>query len=312
MPALHLPQDHGLIASYPQLAHRLEAHGYSGLWVGEVNGLDAVSSASLAAVGSTSAEIGVLLNVFTRAPSTLAMTASTLAALAPGRMNIVLGVASPLLVERWNGITYRQPFARLHDYLMFVRQALEGARVKGNFETFTTSGFAVTPPAVPPRLLLAVCGPLGLRLAAEEADGVVLNWMSASDLDRVEPLPRHRSQVSVVVPVCATPDRTVMESVMRPIVGDYLNAPAYAEQQRRLGRGEALLQMWERWDAGDRAGAHAALPSDVLDQLVVTGTPAECVTKLGDFERATGARAIATFFPPPGVSFEDCALTAFR
>lgn len=47
---------------------------------------------------------------------------------APGRSNVVLGVAWPLLVERWNGIPYTRPFARLRDTLRFLRLAFAGGR----------------------------------------------------------------------------------------------------------------------------------------------------------------------------------------
>ena len=101
MPAVHIPQDAETLPEYQDLAGRLERAGYDRMWVGEVNDVDAVSAATLAAIGTESARIGLFLNTFTRAPSTLAMTASTLAWLAPGRAQIALGVGSPLFVERW-------------------------------------------------------------------------------------------------------------------------------------------------------------------------------------------------------------------
>lgn len=309
MPAVHMPDDAASVHRFPELAGALEAAGYGAVWTGEVNRIDAVTVATLAAVGTRHAEVGVLLNVFTRAATTLSMTAATLADVAPGRVNVVLGVASPLLVERWAGIPYRQPYAHLRDALRFVRAALTGERVRGDFATFASDGFTLSaPPATPPKLLVAACGPRALALAAEEADGVVLNWLTAADLDRVEPLPTDRSRVSFVVPVCPTTDRAEMELRMRPVLADYLQAPAYAEQQRRLGRGDALTPMWRAWAAGDRRGAHAALPSSVLDDLVVWGDRATCRDRLGEMERSTGARPIATFFPPPGTDFAAAVL----
>jgi alkanesulfonate monooxygenase SsuD/methylene tetrahydromethanopterin reductase-like flavin-dependent oxidoreductase (luciferase family) len=51
--ALHLPQDPELVARYPTLVESLEAHGYGGMWVGEVNGSDAASAAAVAATRTT-------------------------------------------------------------------------------------------------------------------------------------------------------------------------------------------------------------------------------------------------------------------
>jgi probable F420-dependent oxidoreductase len=289
--AIHLPNERALLPRYVQLAGRLEADGYDGLWVGEVNNLDAVVPATLAAIGSTRAAVGALLNVFTRGPATLAMTAASLATVAPGRMHVVLGVASPLLVEQWNGIAYRHVSSRLRESLRFVRAAVDGRRC--------ANGFALAdPPPVPPALLVAACGPRALELAATEADGVVLNWLAPGDIQKVGPLPPARSRVFLAVPVCPSPDPAVVDRVMRPVLGDYLNAPAYAQQQRRMGRAAALRPMWEAWDRGDRRGAHERLPRALIDELVVSGTPAECRARLDGIEATTGVRVIATYFLP--------------
>lgn len=287
------------------MAAAIETAGFDGVWVGEVNDLDAVVPATLAAVGTETAAVGVLLNTFTRAPTTLAMTASTLAACAPGRAHVVLGAASPLLVQRWNGIPYERPFARLRDCLRFVRAALTGERVDGAFETFSTSGFRLPhPPDPAPSLLVAASGLRALQLATEEADGVVLNWIDPMvDLDAVHPLPEQRNRISVVLSVCPSRDQAIVREVMTPILTSYLNVPAYAEQQRRLGRGDALAATWEAWSRGDAAGAAKALPDSLFDAFVVSGDPNECRDRLDEIERVTGARIIATYFLPPDADF---------
>ena len=157
-------------------------------------------------------------------------------------------------------------------------------------------------------MLVAACGPRSLQLAAHEADGVVLNWLTAADLDRVDPLPHDRSRVSLVLPVCVTTEPAIVDAVMRPVITDYLNAPAYAEQQRRVGRGAALEPMWSAWARGDRKDAYAQLPSAILDELVISGHPNQCREQLDTIERRTGVRAIATYFLPPGAGFVETAL----
>jgi alkanesulfonate monooxygenase SsuD/methylene tetrahydromethanopterin reductase-like flavin-dependent oxidoreductase (luciferase family) len=34
--------------------------------------------------------------------------------------------------------------------------------------------------------------------------------------------------------------------------------------------------MWKAWEAGDRKAATAAIPDDVVDALIVHGTPQQC------------------------------------
>ena len=37
-----------------------------------------------------------------------------------------------------------------------------------------------------------------------------------------------------------------------------------------------MAEHWERWAAGDRAGSLEAIPEQVVDDLIVNGTPEEC------------------------------------
>jgi probable F420-dependent oxidoreductase len=307
--AIHIPQDAETLPDYPRLVQMAEASGYDRLWIGEVNDVEAVSAATMAAQGTRHAQIAVFLNTFTRAPTILAMTASTLARLAPGRTQIVLGVGSPMFVERWNGIPYRDVHSRLRDTLRFLRIALAGGRISTEFPTIHSDGFVLAShPDPPPSLLVAASGVRALELAAREADGVVLNWITAGDLERIRPLPQDRRSVSLVVPVCPTTDRKLMDQIMRPVVANYLRIPGYAKQQRRVGRAAMLEQMWAAWTSGDAASARAALPSAVLDEFVLWGEPTACRAQLSDIEDRTGVRVIATYFLPPGTAFSEVAL----
>jgi probable F420-dependent oxidoreductase len=309
MPSAYIPQDSDTLRQYADLAGRLEASGFDRMWIGELNGADAVSAATLAAVGTREAQIGVFVNVFTRAPTVLAMTAASLAQIAPGRAQLVLGVGSPLFVERWNGIPFDRTFERLRDTLRFLREALTGERVRGPFASIVSDGFSLEDrPPSPPELLVAATGPRALALAASEADGVALNWVLPGDLDRIDPLPRDRRAVAIVVSVCPTDDWELVDATMRSTMANYFRIPAYAEQQRRLGRTDVLEPMWKAWDAGDAVAARAALPDALIDEFVVWGEASACRERLDEIERETGARVVATFFPPDGTTFEAAAL----
>ncbi|MGH9083684.1 MAG: LLM class flavin-dependent oxidoreductase, partial [Acidimicrobiales bacterium] len=76
--------------------------------------------------------------------------------------------------------------------------------------------------------------------------------------------------------VVPEPDVDAARAIGRRMVAAYLNVPAYAEFHRWLGRGPLLQPMWDAWGAGDRRGALAAIPDQVVDDLVVHGSPEEC------------------------------------
>jgi alkanesulfonate monooxygenase SsuD/methylene tetrahydromethanopterin reductase-like flavin-dependent oxidoreductase (luciferase family) len=294
------------LSELPAISKYIERLHYSAIWIGEVNILDSVVPASIVACHTDSILIGPLFNVYTRAPTNVALSGSGLAHAAPGRVALVLGASSPVLVERWNGIAYVRPYDRVSDYLKFLRAAFSGERVKAEFRTFTSSGFSLDdPPLTPPRVFVAAAMPRMMALASDQADGVVLNWVAPHDLDHFDSLRCPRDRVWLSMIVCPTTDRTFLDSSVRPLIADYLAIPAYANLQRRAGREPALASMWERWATGDRSGARSQLPNSVIDELIVSGEPEECGRWIRSAERRHGIQIIATVLMPESMDYHD-------
>jgi alkanesulfonate monooxygenase SsuD/methylene tetrahydromethanopterin reductase-like flavin-dependent oxidoreductase (luciferase family) len=99
--------------------------------------------------------------------------------------------------------------------------------------------------------------------------------------------------------VCPTPDAAHARAVGRRLIAAYLTVPAYAAFHRWLGREPVLGTMWERWAAGDRKGALAAIPDAVVDELVVHGTPEECRVKVQAYADAGVTVPVMALLPTP-------------
>ena len=76
--------------------------------------------------------------------------------------------------------------------------------------------------------------------------------------------------------VCPNPDAEQVRAMARFAVNTYLNVPVYAAFHEWLGREDVLQGMWSRWREGDRKGAAAAIPDEVVDDLIVHGPPEKC------------------------------------
>jgi alkanesulfonate monooxygenase SsuD/methylene tetrahydromethanopterin reductase-like flavin-dependent oxidoreductase (luciferase family) len=76
--------------------------------------------------------------------------------------------------------------------------------------------------------------------------------------------------------VLPSEDRDAVRHLGRRMIAEYLNVPVYAAFHDWLGRGDLLKPMWDAWKAGDRAGATESIPDEVLDALVVSGSPGQC------------------------------------
>ena len=261
------------------------AAGYTDAWSSEAEDTDGFTPLTLGAAWEPDLRLGVAIaSAFTRGPALLGQSVAALAEAAPGRFAFGLGTSSEVIVEQWNGIAFDPPYARVRDTLAFLRLALSGEKVTADFQTFSVRGFRLSRPvASPPPFSLAALRPGKLRLAGMEADGVILDWLSADDvatsLAEVRAGARAASgagardtgEVVARIFVVPEPDPSVATTVARRMVAAYLTLLAYAAFHRWLGRVPLLQGLWETWAAGDRTAAIGSIPDEVVDALVVLG-----------------------------------------
>ena len=273
-----VPFDDVPLAEHLDWYRRLEALGYTDVWTGEANSADGFTPLALAAVAGDRLQLGTaVVPVYTRGPGLLAMQAATMAELAPGRFALGVGSSSDVIVERWNATPFTDPYKRVRDTVRFLRQALTGEKVDAEFETSTVRGFRLGRPVdKPPRIYVAALRAGMLRLAGREADGAILNWLSAEDVATVAPEVGAGKDIVARIFVCPTEDTARARTVGRIGIAAYLNVAVYAAFHEWLGRGPLLEPMWSAWRAGDRKAAVAAIPDEVVDALIVHGSPEEC------------------------------------
>jgi probable F420-dependent oxidoreductase len=276
-------------AGVPLHEHRdwileLQDLGYTDLWSSEADGADGFTPLVLASTWAPSLRLGVaIIPAFTRGPALLAQTAASLASAAPGRFVLGLGSSSNVIVERWNGIPFEEPYKRTRDTLRFLRAALGGQKVSETYDTFAVDGFRLNlPPIEPVPVLVAALREGMLRLAGREGDGAIINWLSADDVAKVAPIVAGASatgapkEIVARIFVAPSTDREAVHRGARFMIAAYLNVGVYAAFHEWLGRGPVLEPMWKAWQAGDRKAALDAIPDGLIDELFVWGTPEQC------------------------------------
>jgi probable F420-dependent oxidoreductase len=295
------------LAEQREIITGLPALGYTDAWSSEVNGADAFTPLALAAQWAPGLRLGTAVApIYTRGPAVLAMSAATLAALAPGRFVLGIGTSSPAVVERWNAAELTRPYQRARDMLRFLRQALTGAKVTERYETFAVDGFRLEPaPATPPALALAALRPQMIKLAAAESDAVITNWLAPSDVPTVRAVAGPGRELVARIFVCPTPDAELARTIARRMIAAYMTVPAYAAFHEWLGRGEAMRPMQEAWAAGDRKGALAAITDEVVDDLVVHGAPGACRERVAEYQAKGLDTPVISIVPPPGSSVAE-------
>jgi probable F420-dependent oxidoreductase len=266
----------------PLIEHRewfeeLADLGYTDAWTAESDGVDGFTPLVLATAWAPQLRVGTaIIPVFTRGPALLAQSAAALAEAAPGRFALGIGASSDVIVERWNGIPFEQPYYRTRDLVRFLRRAFTGEKVDAEFDTFTVRGFRLGRPlAVIPPILVAALRPGMLRLAGREGDGAIINWLAASDVEKVVAEVGKGKEIVARIFVFPSEDTDTVRTLGRRMIAAYLNVPVYAAFHQWLGRGPLLEGMWTAWQAGDRKAALAAIPDEVVDELVLHGSASQ-------------------------------------
>jgi probable F420-dependent oxidoreductase len=293
---LPLPEQRQIITALPVL-------GYTDVWSAELNGIDAFTPLTLAAQWAPQLRLGTaIVGIYTRAPVALAVSAGTLAALAPGRFVLGIGTSSQVAVEQWNGIPFEKPYQRSRDMLRFLRTALSGAKISQEYETFSVQGFRLDPaPEVPPALALAALRPGMVRLAARESDAAITNWLAPSDVPAVRQAAGPDCELVARVFVCPTTDLDLARFIGRRAIAAYLTVPVYAAFHEWLGRGELLAPMQAAWAQGDRRGALALIPDELVDELVIHGPLPACRERIAEYQAQGLDTPVIGLLPLPDV-----------
>ncbi len=310
VPQLGLP-----LLEHAELVRRLPDFGYTDIWSAETNGTDAFTPLTLASTWEPTLRLGTaIVPVFTRGPALIAMSAASMAAVAPGRFVLGLGASSPVIVGNWNGIDFAEPFKRTRDVLRAVKTALAGDRVDGEFDTFTVQRFKLEQaPAAPPPIMLAALRPQMLRLAGREADGVILNWLASYDVTRcLDSVANPDADVIARIFVCPSADPQYARTLGRTLISTYLTVPAYAAFHDWLGRGDAMRRMHDIWATGDRKGAAAAVPDEVVDDLVIHGSPEDCREQVQAYAEAGVRTPVIAMLPTPETATPEGITDAVR
>ena len=279
--------------------------GYTDVWSAESDGADAFTPLALAAAWEPRLRLGTaIVPAFTRSPALMAQSVGSLATAAPGRFAFGIGTSSNVIVEKWNGVPFVEPYQRVRDMVRFLRLALTGEKVTQHYDSFDVTGFKLgVVPEVTPKILVAALREGMLRLAGREGDGAIINWLAAEDVPKVAAIVNAQGDDREIVCrifVCPSEDTETVRQAAKFAIAAYLNVPVYAAFHEWLGRGPALRGMWDAWQAGDRKGALASIPDEVVDELIVHGSAAACrarIQKYFDLGVTTSSLAIMPLAP---------------
>ncbi|MEM8747698.1 MAG: LLM class F420-dependent oxidoreductase [Actinomycetota bacterium] len=277
----------GPLHSHREKLAELADLGYTDIWSAESDGADGFTPLAMAAAWEPRLRLGTaIIPAYTRSPALFAQSVASMADAAPGRFAIGIGSSSNVIVERWNGVPFEEPYKKVRDVVRFLNDALEGEKIKQAYDTFEVNGFRLgVRPEQKPKILVAALREGMLRLAGRESDGTIINWLAPDDVPTVagivnEAAGGEEREIVCRIFCCPSENTEAVRGAAKFAIAAYLNVPVYAAFHEWLGRGDQLGGMWEAWKAGDRKAALAEIPDEVVDDLIVHGSPAECRARI--------------------------------
>jgi F420-dependent oxidoreductase-like protein len=284
-----------------------ERLGAASVWVPEFWGHDALTPLGALAQATGSIRLGTaIVQVGTRTPAMLAMSAMTLQHLSGGRFVLGIGTSGPQVMEGWHGVPFARPVTRTRETIEIVRMVTRGDRLSYRGEAFELplpggEGKALRSAAAPVHvpIYVASLGPANLRLTGELADGWVGNSFLCESADvfldeiaaGARAAGRSPSDIDVTVAVsCEFTDD--LEAAGRRHAEGYaftfgaMGSGAtnfYNRAFARQGFGSAVAEVQRLWLAGDRDGARRAVPTEIGLRTNLIGPPDEVRRRLREY-----------------------------
>ncbi len=252
--------------------------------------------------------------VYMREPTYVAQLAATLDELSGGRAEVVFGIGNIAMLEQY-GVEWRgtRPIARLREAHEVMRALLDEGSIdfKGDFYSYT----GVTTAARPvqehlPLKVGAMGGPKSMQLAGEIADG--LHTACAYSPEALRYAVEHFSagaeragrsinglDLGDSLLGAIAPDGEAARRAGRTLTAFYIPSMPPALLERHGIEPERVAPVSEAFAAGDIPRALKATPQDIVDRIMVAGTPEEWVRWLTETYAPAGLNHALVSFADP-------------
>lgn len=319
----------GMDADNLAVAREADRLGYAVCWAAEAYGSDAPTVLSWVAAQTERIDVGsAIFQIPARTPTMTAMTAATLDSLSGGRFRLGLGVSGPQVSEGWYGVKFDKPLARTREYVEIIRKAMSRERLTHEGEHWTLPlpggpGKPIKLTVHPVRehipLYIAAIGPKNLEQTGEIADGALVIFFAPEHAEETTlgALRAGRAKVGKeldgfdlvpTVPMAVGDDPGALADLFRPYTALYVGGMGSAKQNfynklaQRMGYEKEAAEIQEKYLAGDKVGAAAAVPRQLIDSTTLLG-PVERIAER--MQAYAGAGVTTLSLAPAGFTLDE-------
>ncbi len=202
-------------------AQRVEAWGYSALWIPEAAGREPFAHAAWLLANTQKLIIATgIANIYARDARASVCGQNTLAEQSGGRFLLGLGVSHVPMVEKMRGHSYGAPVATMRAYLEAMKSA---------------APYNAVAPAEAPPTVIAALGPKMLELAKTHADGAHPYLVTPEHTSQARKILGSGPMLCVEQMLLRETDPVKARNMARRTVGFYVGLPNYRNNLLRLG-----------------------------------------------------------------------------
>jgi 5,10-methylenetetrahydromethanopterin reductase len=251
--------------------------------------------------------------IFLRDPTHIAQMAATLDELSQGRAEIVYGIGNLAMLDQY-GITWQgtRPLARLREAHAVMRAVLDDGAVDFAGDFYRYSGVFSAARAVQEHLPVkigAMGGPRSMQLAGKIADGMFTACAYSPEaityaVSQTETGARQAGRDPCTLDIADNVlgaigrDGAAARRAARVLAAFYIPSMPDPLLQRHGLTPDELQPVIDAFAAGDTERALTLTPDEVVDRLIVAGTPNDWIEQLRAIQ-ATGLQHVLLSFADP-------------
>lgn len=280
---------------YLKAAELADELGFESFWVPEAWGYDVISLITEMALHTRRIKLATgIVNVYSRSPGLLAMSAATLHEISHGRFILGIGTSGQRVVEGFHGRRFDKPLSQTREVMRIVRGLLRGESLEklGELSPYRPFTLATKGSHYDVPIYVAALKQKAIESVGELADGWMpafwpfaelhrgLSWLQAG----AQRAGRDPSQIDVAPLTAAIPlGRKYGMGIAKDILSFYIGGMGdfYKELLSGLGFAEDCERIAALYqDRATRAEAKKAVPDAMVEAMTVSGDPLEVRTKL--------------------------------
>ncbi len=293
-------------------AKTLSAYSADSIWIPETWGMDCCSVLSHISGIANKPKLGSsIINIYSRSPTLIAMSAVTLDVISDGRFMLGLGTSSKPIVEDWHGVKFENPLHRMREYVDVMRLAMSGEKVSydGKFFHLKNFGLLIKPRRTKIPIYIAAINQKMVELTWEIADGVIFYLRPLHELKTTIEKMQSKRKIDVACQLITCVSNDSEKSIIRAkkTIAFYVSVGTiYRQFLASNGFKKETDAIFEEYAKNGLNGNHIFVTDDMANSLSVCGTPEDVRRRILQFVEAGIDLPILQFNPVGDVkeSFE--------